>query len=75
MGSAKIARQVALPGGGTICKKTSKDDVKHLFWPWKIQPVTAVLIAYLRVLVRITLVEKSRQDLATVASVFTGGEA
>ena len=39
-----------LPGGGTFCKKTSKDDVNHLFWLWKIRPVTAVLLAYLRVL-------------------------
>ena len=23
-------------------KKPSKDDVKHLFWPWKLQPVMAV---------------------------------
>ena len=31
-------------------KKNSTDDVKNLFWPWKIWPVTVVPLAYLRVL-------------------------
>ena len=55
-------------------KKPSKDDVKNLFWPWKLRPVTAVLLAFLRVLAYHFGREKSRQDLATVAAVFTGGD-
>ena len=48
-----IARQAAVYVArwqNTLQKKTSKGDVKNLFWPRKIWPVTAVPLAYLQVL-------------------------
>ena len=62
-----------LPGGRKLWGKNSKGDVKNLFWTRKIWPVTTLSLADLRVLFT-SVAEKSREDLATVAAVFTEGE-